>query len=50
MEDIDLQPYMKYCSHGLPLEDQKMALRNVLESQQYEMIDGVLHRAGKPTI
>ena len=43
MEDVDLQPYMKYHSHGLLLEDQNVARKIVLESQHYEMIDGVLH-------
>ena len=38
MEDVDLQPYMKYHGHGLLLEDQEMAQRNVLENQQYESV------------
>ena len=40
MEDVDLQ---KYHSHGLLPEDQNVARKIVLESQHYEMIDGVLH-------
>ena len=43
MEDIDLLPYMQYHSHGLLPEDQKVARKIVLESQHYEMINGVLH-------
>ena len=43
MEDVDLQPYMKYHSHCLLPEDQNVARKIVLESQHYEMIDGVLH-------
>ena len=43
MEDVDLQPYMKYHSHGLLSDDQNVARKIVLESQHYEMIDGVLH-------
>ena len=43
MEDVDLQPYKKYHSHGLLPEDQNVARKIVLESQHYEMIDGVLH-------
>ena len=33
-----------YHSHGLLPEDQKVARKIVLESQHYEMIDGVLHQ------
>ena len=43
MEDIDLQPYMKYHCYCLLPEDQKVAQMIVLESQRYEVIDGVLH-------
>ena len=43
MEDIDLLPYMQYHSHGLLPDDQKVARKIVLESQHYEMINGVLH-------
>lgn len=43
MEDVDLQPYLKYHCHGLLPEDQKVAQKIVLVSQQYELIDGVLH-------
>ena len=37
MEDIDLQLYMQYHSHGLLPEDQKVAQKIVLESQHYYM-------------
>ena len=40
---MDLQLHMQYHSHGLLPEDQKMAQKIVLESQCYEMIDGVLY-------
>ena len=43
MKDVDLQPYMKYHSHGLLPEDQKVAHKIVLESQHYDIIDGILY-------
>ena len=43
IEDVDRQMYMKYHSHGLLTEDQTMGQKTVLESQHYEMIDGVLN-------
>ena len=43
MIDIDLLPYMQYHSQGLLPEDQKVTRKTVLESQHYEMINGVLH-------
>ena len=43
MKDVDLQAYINYHSHGLLPEDQKVARKIVLESQRYEMIDGVLY-------
>ena len=34
---------MKYHSHSLLPEDQKVAQKIVLESQHYDMIDGILY-------
>ena len=48
MEDVDLQPYMKYHSHGLLSEDQNVARNIVLESQHYVMIDGVNENPNQP--
>ena len=41
MKDIDLWLYMQYHSRGLLPEDHKVAQKILLESQHYEMIDGV---------
>ena len=43
MEDIDLQPHLKYHTHGVLPENPKLAKKIVMESQHYEIIDGVLH-------
>lgn len=43
VEDIDLQPHLKYHTHALLPEDPNLAKRIVMESQHNEIIDGVLH-------